>query len=159
MAYAALSSMISSVVPSCPEIKNGGAVAASAKGETALSCVARGGVMKTGAVLCMLSLMLCGCGNSAIDGELIGQAKKVTNVTPLLCPDYVAFDVSLGVMRNGTGSMSTQDVWFTVRPSVDIRLLKEAVDKGALVRVKYDRRRLAICTEDNILNAMEVVRE
>jgi hypothetical protein len=100
--------------------------------------------------------LLAGCGNSAMDGELIGQAKKVTLVTPLICPDYYAFDVSLGIMRNGTGSMSTQDMWFTVRNAEDVRALRDAADKGLLVKVKYNARRLPICTEPHIMTAFEV---
>jgi len=104
-----------------------------------------------------VALLLAGCGNSAQDGEIIGQAKKVTHRTPLICPNYVAFDLSLGVMKGGTGSMSTQDMWFTVAHESDIEALTKAVQAGAIVRVKYDTRRIAICTEAEILTAVEIV--
>jgi hypothetical protein len=101
--------------------------------------------------------LLASCGNSAVDGELIGQAKKLTRVTPLVCGDYYAFDVSLGVLRNGTGSMSTQDLWFTVTDIDDVQRLRDAADKGLLVKVRFVTRRFAICTEDHIMTAFEVV--
>ena len=103
-----------------------------------------------------LCLGLAACGNSAVDGDLTGQAKKVTHVTPLFCPGYVAFDVSLGVMQNGTGSMSTQDVWFTVSDSIDVDKLKSAVADAMIVRVHFDTRRLPFCTENYIMRGFEL---
>lgn len=91
------------------------------------------------------ALLLAGCGYSARDGELIGQAKKVVSVTPIVCPDYTAVDISLGVLRNGVGSLSTQDVWLRVMNHSDVALLKRAVESGAVVKVKYDTRRLTVC--------------
>lgn len=71
----------------------------------------------------------------------------------------MAFDLSLGVMRAGSGSMSTQDIWFTIAGSatIDLNLLKKAVETAAIVRVHYDNRRFAICTEDHILTSFEIV--
>lgn len=71
----------------------------------------------------------------------------------------MAFDLSLGVMRAGSGSMSTQDIWFTIAGSatIDLNLLKKAVETAAIVRVHYDNRRYAICTEDHILTSFEIV--
>src|SRR5579859_447764 len=51
----------------------------------------------------------CGaCGNSSVGNELEGQVKKVVKRTPIFCSDYVEADVSLGVIRNGVGSMSQE---------------------------------------------------
>jgi hypothetical protein len=107
-------------------------------------------------LLIATALMLSACGYTQREGEMIGQAKKVSNVTPLICEDYFAFDLSLGVMRNGSGSMSTADIWFTVK-GADVAVLKKAVEAGSIVKVKYDRRRVAICTEDYLLTSVEVV--
>lgn len=105
-----------------------------------------------------MPLVLSGClGYSAKDGEAIGQAKKVSVTTPLICPDYYALDISLGVMRNGVGSMSTQDMWFTVQDIADIQKMKEAVERGAIVRVHYDTVRAAFCVEDHIVTSFEVM--
>lgn len=105
--------------------------------------------------------ILVGCGNSALDGEATGQAKKVSTVTPLICEGYRAFDMSMGVMRNGTGSMSTQDMWFTIY-SEDAKMLntlKEAVDHNLIVKVRYNTRRFPLCTEVYILTAVEIVKD
>jgi hypothetical protein len=101
-------------------------------------------------------LLLANCGDSARDGELVGQVKKVSIITPLLCPDYYAVDVSLGVMRNGTGSMSTQDMWFTVRNTQDIAALRKMAEDGSLVKVHYNTRRAAFCTEDHIMTGVQL---
>ena len=102
--------------------------------------------------------LLFGCGYSGVDGEGIGQAKKLTRVTNLICEDYDAFDMSLGVMQNGTGSVSTQDVWFTFYDRALIPKLKDLVARGAVVKVTYDTRRAPVCTEQLILRSVEEVR-
>lgn len=94
---------------------------------------------------------------NAKDGELIGQAKKIITATPIVCPNYEALDVSLGVMQNGTGSMSTHDVWLTIKDVEDLKKMKEAVEKASIIKVHYDSRRIAICTEDLIATGFEVV--
>jgi hypothetical protein len=112
--------------------------------------------MKKTMLVLLSSIALSGCGYTSRDGEAIGQAKKVTAVTPLLCGDYYALDVSLGVMRGGVGSMSTQDMWLTIRNVGDIAKMKAAVESGAIVRIKYDTPRFPICTESFVLTGFEV---
>lgn len=102
-------------------------------------------------------LTLAGCGDTSRHNEVIGQAKRVVNQTPLICMDYPAFDLSLGVMRNGTGSMSTQDQWFTVTDDRLLDTLRKAAETGALVKVTYDVRRWAPCSYDHWLTAVEIV--
>ena len=111
---------------------------------------------KSSFLMTFAALALAGCGDSSTDGELVGQVKKVTHATPLICPDYYAVDVSMGVMRNGTGSMSTQDMWLTVRDVQAIGALQKMAADGSLVKIKYDTRRFAICTEHYILTAAEI---
>ena len=109
-------------------------------------------------LVALLLLFLSGCGYTQRDAELIGQVKKVSHITPLICPDYTAVDVSLGVLRGGVGSMSTQDVWLRVLNNSDIPVLKRAAEDGALVRIKYDVRRATLCYQDHNLLYVEMVK-
>lgn len=97
-----------------------------------------------------------GCGYSSRDNELIGQAKKVVHNTPIICPDYYMVDVSLGVMRGGIGSMSTQDVWITVDDRHALDTINAAVTSGSIVKINYDVKRIAWCTEDHVLNSVSL---
>jgi hypothetical protein len=104
------------------------------------------------------TLLLTACGNTSTDGELVGQAKKFTYVTPLICEDYPAFDVSLGIMRNGSGSMSTQDMWFVVTNLSDIEKLRQAAETAAIVKIHYDTRRFAPCSDKYWMTNVEIVK-
>lgn len=90
---------------------------------------------------------LVGCGYSSRNNELTGQVKKVIHQTPIICPNRVDVDISLGVMRNGVGSMSSQDVYATVINESDVKLLEKAAEAGALVKLNYDQVRLTICNQ------------
>jgi hypothetical protein len=109
-------------------------------------------------VLILAALFITGCGYSARDNELIGQVKKVVHATPLICPDRYIVDVSLGVIRGGVGSMSSQDVWLTVDSDKAIETLKKANESGEIVKLKYDIARLTICKEDHIISAVEITK-
>ena len=86
-----------------------------------------------------LAISLQGClGNSSSSNELIGQVKKVQHVTPLLFPNYDRVDVSLGVIRNGVGSMSKEDAWLYVPHEADYAILSQAAKTGELVKIQYD---------------------
>ncbi len=102
--------------------------------------------------------VLPACGYESRTNEMSGQAKKVVNQTPLICGDRVDADVSLGIMKNGVGSMSTQDLWFTVPNESDQKLLKEAADVGAIVKITYDIKRVTLCTSDHIVRHVELVK-
>jgi hypothetical protein len=94
----------------------------------------------------------------ARDGELVGQAKKLTHVTPLwssFCPPYYVLDVSMGVLQGGVGSMSTEDLALTVIDVEDLAAMRAAVAHGAIVKIRYDTRRLAACTEDYLATGFE----
>ncbi len=86
-----------------------------------------------------------GCGLSATGAELTGQVKKVVSKTPMICPDHTIADISLGVMRNGVGSMSSQDVEVVVSNPVLIATLRTAAEGGKLVKVVYNARRFRWC--------------
>lgn len=96
------------------------------------------------------------CGYTGRDAELIGQAKKVVHKTPIFCYNHYTLDVSLGVMKNGIGSMSTQDVWVMIPPD-QVPAAEAAVQAGALVRVKYNTKRLALCFPEDRATSLEVV--
>ena len=112
-------------------------------------------------IICVAALVasvsLTGCGHIAVDGELTGQAKKVTTVTPLFCENYVAFEMSMGVLQNGTGSVSTQDMWFTVKNVEDLATIKKAVETAAIVKVTYDTLRSPICIAQEVMTSIEIV--
>lgn len=93
----------------------------------------------------LLALTLA-CGKSSVDGEMIGQVKKVSSETPLICPNYKVADVSLGIMQNGTGSLSKEDVWIVV-PDHLVYKFREANEKNLIVKVRYDVERIAPCSE------------
>jgi len=101
--------------------------------------------------------LLASCGYSARDVEAIGQVKRVVHNTPLICGDFIDVDISLGVMRGGVGSMSTQDILVNVNKEQEATL-KKANESGALVKVTYDRQRFAICTGGRWATSVEVLK-
>lgn len=110
--------------------------------------------MKKILLLACVSMSLASCGYSAKDIEAVGQVKRVVHNTPLLCPNYVDIDLSFGVMRNGVGSMSTQDIWIVVDKQ-QATSLKDINEKGDLVKITYDNERLAFCTSGRIASSVE----
>lgn len=101
---------------------------------------------------------LTSCGYSSRNSDLIGQVKRVVSATPVFCDDRVDADISLGVMRNGIGSMSTQDVWVTVPNKDDQELLKKASETGAIVKATYDVKRTVFCWQHDIITHVELVK-
>lgn len=95
--------------------------------------------------LIVAAMLLAGCGNTSVGNELVGQVKKVHHNTPLVCPDYYTVDVSMGVMRNGTGSMSTQDIELVAEGKELIEFLTKANTSGRIVKVDYSVRRAVVC--------------
>jgi hypothetical protein len=114
-------------------------------------------------VALIMCIMLLSCGYSQRDSELIGQVKKVSNATPLFCPNYIAADLSLGVMMDGVGSMSTQDKWVVIQSRKQFEILKHANDTGAIVKITYDTKRFGgnyfVCTPPDFLTDVSIVRE
>lgn len=107
--------------------------------------------------LAVLAVTLCSCGYSSRDNEVTGQFKKMSRHTPLVCPDYQTADLSLGVMRNGTGPMSTQDEWYPIDDKLLEPAITEAIAKGSIVRVKYDVARVRWCVPEHVITAVEVL--
>ena len=100
---------------------------------------------------------LSGCGLSSRNNEVIGQVKRVISQTPIVCPDRTDVDLSLGVIKNGVGSMSSQDKYFTVNSSDALDVLKKANESGAIVKITYNERRLTWCQEDAEVTKAELV--
>lgn len=88
---------------------------------------------------------------------MIGQVKKFSHVTPIFCSNRVDVDVSLGVIRNGVGSMSNEDVWATASPET-YELLKKANESGEIVKLTYDVRRVTFCEEDRVIIKAEITK-
>lgn len=90
--------------------------------------------------------MMVGCGYSQRDVEVTGQVKRIVSNTPLICSDFMEVDLSLGIIRGGVGSMSTQDMEILInKEQADI--LKTTEDTGNLVKIKYDEQRINFCSD------------
>lgn len=106
-------------------------------------------------ILILLVLVVTGCGFSSRENEVVGQVKRVVKRTPLICNDRTDVDMSMGVMRNGTGSMSKEDIWLTVAdPNVE-KALKGFAESGVPVKITYDVQRVTFCWEDHILRSVQ----
>lgn len=116
--------------------------------------------MKKAKVLLSAALLatLAGCGYSSQDNELVGQVKRVMRNTPIVCPDYYVADISMGVMRNGVGSVSKEDVWAVV-PADKVDQFKKLAETGEPVKVSYDVKRLVLCPDtDHFIRTVEIAK-
>jgi len=112
--------------------------------------------MKTS--LAIATIILAACGMSSTENEAVGQVKKVVKKTPLICSDYAEADISLGVMRNGVGSVSHEDVALAVdnTETATLATLRKAAETGAIVKVTYDVKRVSPCWPDHRLLTVEI---
>ncbi len=91
----------------------------------------------------------------------MGQVKLVQNMTPWWCENWVHADISLGTMRNGVGSMSTQDMWMWVPDAAQAAILKRSSEDGTIVKITYDVARSRgwfSCEELEEITNVEVLR-
>lgn len=101
-------------------------------------------------------IFLSGCwGYSSTDSEAIGQIKKVIHETPLICDAFTTVDISMGVMRNGVGSMSSEDKEFYVEDKQIEQQLRQLADSGKLARVTYSIKRWRWCVEVAMITKVE----
>jgi hypothetical protein len=107
-------------------------------------------------LLCICIIATTACGYSSSGNELEGQVKKVIRRTPIICPDYYEADVSLGVLRNGVGSLSKEDVTLYVERPDSVETLKAAARTGAIVSVRYDVKRVTLCVPEHFLTSVFV---
>lgn len=108
--------------------------------------------------LCVAMLVLSGCGYSSQNNELIGQIKKISHETPIWCPNFTAVDVSLGILRNGVGSMSTEDLWLYVSDPYVLDTIKKAQEANAAVKINYGIRRISFCVPVAWLTSVEILK-
>lgn len=107
-------------------------------------------------IILALMLFLTACGYSELGTNGVVQVKRVHVVNPLICPKYYVLDASLGIMQNGVGSMSTQDIDLTVSEKQATEL-DELLKKGkSIVNIKYNTRRFSLCEEMRLLESYEV---
>jgi hypothetical protein len=99
-----------------------------------------------------------GCGYNALNSTFTGQVKYVEKVNPIVCDEFTGAGISLGVMRNGTGSVSTHDVEVYVPDQINIDLLSAASKSGSLVTVTYDARRVSFCKPPIVVRSVELVK-
>jgi len=107
--------------------------------------------------LTMTLTVLCGCGWSSVSNDLIAQPKRIIHNTPIVCPNYRSVDVSLGVMQNGVGSMSTHDEVLVVEDGRVADAIESAIQQGKLMRLKYDEARFRWCTEEMFVTEATLV--
>lgn len=108
-------------------------------------------------ILISLFLGLTSCGYSSVNNEITGQVKKIVNHTPLLCMNHRTADISLGVMRNGVGSMSTEDVIVFIDGGTQLKTFQQAVDSGKLIKLNYMIKRFTFCVPDHIVQSIEIL--
>lgn len=106
----------------------------------------------------MILLMLTGCGYTYKGNVVTGQVKKVANKTPLICDDFNEADISLGVIRNGVGSMSTEDIDVYIPNKELLDKLKSAEHSGNLVKIIYDVKRLTLCKPERQATDVEILK-
>lgn len=111
------------------------------------------------AVIAITVIGISGCGYSEKGNELVGQVKKVKNITPIVCNRHTVVDISLGVMKNGTGSMSTQDKQLVVYRGEHDIMLKKAMESGKFVKVTYDEARVKLCEPDYEIRSVEILQD
>jgi hypothetical protein len=99
-----------------------------------------------------LACSISACGYESVDNEVTGQVKRVVHQTPLICPTRYDVDISLGVMRGGVGSMSTQDIWLTVEDPAQVSKLQDLAKSGAIANIKYSVARFVICQNPHQLD-------
>lgn len=108
-------------------------------------------------LLLLAATLLSGCGYSHRANELVGQPKSIESTTPLLCPDQHILHMSLGVMRNGSGSMSTQDIAINVPDAQLVPILQSVIEQGKLINAETNEARFRWCNEMIELVAFEII--
>jgi hypothetical protein len=108
-------------------------------------------MMKFMVILGLAIVVAWGCGDASRGNAIVGQVKRIKQMTPMICPDYVEVDLSLGVLRNGVGSTSREDATLAIDPSdhATIDVLTRASKSGQIVHLTYNERRISPCWPDD----------
>lgn len=109
------------------------------------------------ALALLVVLLLVGCGYSHRNNDVVGQPKSVESTTPLLCPDQHILHLSLGVMRHGVGSMSTEDIRINIPDERLVPVLKTVVESGKLINARTNEARMRWCNEEKELVSFEIL--
>lgn len=116
--------------------------------------------MKKLIALAVVSMsLLSGCtlfGFSSKENEATVQPKKIVNHTPIVCPEFKALDASMGIMVNGVGSMSKEDLEVVLTSKEQKDTIEAAISSGKLLKIKYSTGRVVIC-QDHIANVLDEV--
>jgi len=105
------------------------------------------------------TMLLSGCfGYTSTGNEVVGQVKKVIKHTPLMLPNYVSVDLSLGVMRNGTGSMSKEDLIMYVPDERLVSQLQALAESGEIIKVSYGVARYRFYVPNEELESMRLAK-
>lgn len=108
----------------------------------------------------LLALMLlAGCGYSHVGNDVVGQPKSIESTTPLLCPDQDVLHLSLGVMRHGVGSMSTEDIRINIPDHHLATALQSVVESGGLINARTNEARFRWCNEEKELVSFEIIED
>jgi hypothetical protein len=109
-------------------------------------------------LLIVIALTLTGCGLSSEGTAAVGQVKRIAHKTPLFCPDETLLDMSFGIMRNGTGSMSQEDMWIRVKNADQEAQLQKAAETGQPVKITYDVQRYRFCWDMREITKVELIK-
>jgi outer membrane lipopolysaccharide assembly protein LptE/RlpB len=104
-------------------------------------------------------VLLTACGYSHRDNDLVGQPKSVESTTPLICPDQHVLHLSLGVMRHGVGSMSTEDIQINIPDARLVPVLQSVVESGKLINARTNEARFRWCNEEKELVSFEIMED
>lgn len=107
----------------------------------------------------LTTFFFIGCGYSSVNNEVVGQIKSIVNNTPMLCPDYVTVNISLGVMKNNTGSVSKEDMVLYVPDAKELEILKSALASANLIRIRYNQKRVNWCRDiQSVVVSVELIK-
>lgn len=96
----------------------------------------------------------CGWSETEVTGA--GQIKQVSKRSPsLFCPDYYMIDVSLGIMRNGSGSVSKEDINIFIEEK-DVAELRSAAANSSIIEFTYNTRRFSNCVVNKRMTSFKV---
>jgi len=98
-----------------------------------------------------------GCGYTSVDNKMTGQVKKIHHNTPIVCENYISADVSLGVMQNGVGSISSHDVQMTIEDQKVMLVMEKAASTGKLVEITFKERRVTVCIDGYIVTSAKLL--
>jgi hypothetical protein len=103
-----------------------------------------------------IAAALSGCGYTSRDNEVVGQVKRVMQKTPMVCPNYYTADISMGVLRNGVGNVSKEDIWVVI-PEDKVAQFKKLAETGQPIKATYDVTRWAWCSPADRLRTVDTL--